>query len=207
MKKIEIEKYLFGIYCAGIIIQNILATKNIDITIFTVTTGILVSPLVFIIQDIQTEIFGYKKAKKMIVLGYLMNFIAIMLYSLSILIPSSSIYTNQEAFTTILGTTPRIAIASFIAYMIGALINSKVMEKLKTKHEKNLFFRAISSTVVGQFIDNMLFSVIAFIGILPTQAIISMIVGGTLFEIIYEIIFYPITKKLIQKIKVSNNEL
>lgn len=203
MKKVEIEKYLFGIYCAGIIIQNILATKNIDITIFTVTTGILVSPLVFIIQDIQTEIFGYKKAKKMIILGYLMNFIAIMLYTLSISIPSSSTYTNQESFTTILGTTPRIAIASFIAYMIGALINSKVMEKLKNKHEKNLFFRAISSTVVGQFIDNMLFAVIAFIGILPTQAIISMIVGGTLFEIIYEIIFYPITKKLIQKIKVS----
>nr|DAO95479.1 MAG TPA: Putative vitamin uptake transporter [Caudoviricetes sp.] len=203
MKKVEIEKYLFGIYCAGIIIQNILATKNIDITIFTVTTGILVSPLVFIIQDIQTEIFGYKKAKKMIILGYLMNFIAIMLYTFSISIPSSSTYTNQEAFTTILGTTPRIAIASFIAYMIGALINSKVMEKLKNKHEKNLFFRAISSTVVGQFIDNMLFAVIAFIGILPTQAIISMIVGGTLFEIIYEIIFYPITKKLIQKIKVS----
>ena len=203
MKKVEIEKYLFGIYCAGIIIQNILATKNIDITIFTVTTGILVSPLVFIIQDIQTEIFGYKKAKKMIILGYLMNFIAIMLYTFSISIPSSSTYTNQEAFTTILGTTPRIAIASFIAYMIGALINSKVIEKLKNKHEKNLFFRAISSTVVGQFIDNMLFAVIAFIGILPTQAIISMIVGGTLFEIIYEIIFYPITKKLIQKIKVS----
>lgn len=203
MKKFEIEKYLFGIYCAGIIIQNILATKNIDITIFTVTTGILVSPLVFIIQDIQTEIFGYKKAKKMIILGYVMNFFAIMLYSLSILLPSSSTYTNQEAFTTILGTTPRIAIASFIAYIIGALINSKVMEKLKTKHEKNLFFRAISSTVLGQFIDNMLFAVIAFIGILPTQAIISMIVGGTLFEVIYEIIFYPITKKLIQKIKLS----
>lgn len=203
MKKIEIEKYLFGIYCAGIIIQNILATKNIDITIFTVTTGILVSPLVFIIQDIQTEVYGYKKAKKMIILGYLMNFIAIMLYSFSILIPSSSTYTNQAAFTTILGTTPRIAVASFIAYMIGALINSKVMENMKIRHEKNLFFRAISSTVVGQFIDNMLFAVIAFIGILPTQAIISMIVGGTLFEIIYEVIFYPITKKLIQKIKVA----
>ena len=65
MKKLEIENYLFGIYCAGIIIQNILATKNIDILMFTVTTGLLVSPLVFIIQDVQTEIFGYKKAKKM----------------------------------------------------------------------------------------------------------------------------------------------
>ena len=77
------------------------------------------------------------------------------------------------------------------------------MEVLKKKYNNNLFFRAISSTIVGQFIDNMLFSVIAFIGILPMQTIISMIVGGTIFEIIYEIIFYPITKALIKKIKAN----
>ena len=200
MKKINVEKYLFGIYCASIIIQNILATKNIDISIFTVTTGILVSPLVFIIQDIQTEIYGYKNAKKMIILGYAMNFIAVLLYSLSIFIPSSNTYQNQVAFKTILGTTPRIAIASFIAYILGSLINSKIMDKLKIKYEKYLFFRAILSTVAGQFIDNMLFAVIAFIGILPINAIISMIIGGTIFEIIYEIIFYPVTKHLIKKL-------
>lgn len=201
MKKIGIEKYLFGIYCAGIIIQNILATKNIDILMFTVTTGILVSPLVFIIQDIQTEVFGYKNAKKMIILGYMMNFIATILYTVAIIIPSASTYINQEAFNAILGTTPRIAIASFIAYIIGSLINSKIMEQLKSNYEKKLFFRAILSTVFGQFVDNMLFAVIAFLGILPIQAIVSMIIGGTIFEVIYEIIFYPITKKLIKTIK------
>ena len=139
----------------------------------------------------------------MIILGYAMNFIAIILYMLSICIPSSETYTNQTAFATILGTTPRIAIASFIAYITGSLMNSKIMEGLKKKYNNNLFFRAISSTIVGQFIDNMLFSVIAFIGILPMQTIISMIVGGTIFEIIYEIIFYPITKALIKKIKAN----
>lgn len=201
MKRNDLEKYLFGIYCAGIIIQNILATKNIDISIFTVTTGILVSPLIFIIQDVQSEIFGYKKAKKMIILGYVMNFLAIILYTLSIRLPSSMTYQNQEAFTTILSTTPRITIASFIAYITGSLINSKIMTGLKRKYERNLFFRAISSTIAGQFIDNMLFSIIAFYGILPNTAIISMIIGGTIFEVLYEIIFYPITKKIIYKIQ------
>lgn len=201
MKRIELEKYLFGIYCAGIIIQNILATKNIDISIFTVTTGILVSPLIFIIQDVQSEIFGYKKAKKMIILGYAMNFLAIILYTLSIWLPSSITYQNQGAFTTILSTTPRITIASFIAYITGSLINSKIMTGLKRKYERNLFFRAISSTIAGQFIDNMLFAIIAFYGILPNTAIISMIIGGTIFEVLYEIIFYPITKKIIYKIQ------
>lgn len=201
MKRNDLEKYLFGIYCAGIIIQNILATKNIDISIFTVTMGILVSPLIFIIQDVQSEIFGYKKAKKMIILGYVMNFLAIILYTLSIRLPSSMTYQNQEAFTTILSTTPRITIASFIAYITGSLINSKIMTGLKRKYERNLFFRAISSTIAGQFIDNMLFSIIAFYGILPNTAIISMIIGGTIFEVLYEIIFYPITKKIIYKIQ------
>lgn len=201
MKRNDLEKYLFGIYCAGIIIQNILATKNIDISIFTVTTGILVSPLIFIIQDVQSEIFGYKKTKKMIILGYVMNFLAIILYTLSIRLSSSITYQNQEAFETILSTTPRITIASFIAYITGSLINSKIMTGLKRKYERNLFFRAISSTIAGQFIDNMLFATIAFYGILPNTAIISMIIGGTIFEVLYEIIFYPITKKLICKIQ------
>lgn len=201
MKRIELEKYLFGIYCSGIIIQNILATKNINISVFTVTTGILVSPLIFIIQDIQSEIFGYKKARKMILLGYLMNFLAIILYTFSIWLPCSATYQNQDAFTTILSTTPRIAIASFIAYITGSLINSKIMTSLKVKYEKNLFFRAISSTTIGQFVDNMLFAIIAFYGILPDTAIMSMIIGGTILEVLYEIIFYPIMKKIIDKIQ------
>lgn len=200
MKKIGIEKYLFGIYCAGIIIQNILATKTIDIMAFTVTAGILVSPLVFIIQDIQSEIFGYKRAKNMILLGYMLSFIATILYVISIKIPGASEYTAQSSFEIVLGTTPRIAIASFIAYVIGSLTNSKVMIELKNKYDKHLFFRAISSTAIGQFFDNALFAVLAFVGILPIGTIITMIIGGTFFEIMYEILFFPITKKLIKAI-------
>lgn len=204
MKK-EIKKYnllmiMFGIYASSIIIQNILATKQIDILVFTVTTGILVSPIVFIIQDIVSEIFGYKEAKKMILLGFLMNFIGVLLFTLAIHLPASQFWFNQEAFSSILGTTLRISIASFTAYMIGSLTNSKVMVVLKKKWPKSLFVRAISSTIVGQFLDNALFATIAFLGVLPISALLSMVVGGTIFEVIYEIIFYPITRTSIKKI-------
>lgn len=200
-KKNEVLKIMFGIYVGAIIIQNILATKQIDITIFTVTTGILVSPIVFIIQDIVAELYGYKDAKRMVLLGFLMNFIGVLLFTLAIKLPSSAFWNNQEAFSSILGTTFRISIASFTAYIIGSLTNSKVMVQLKEKFPNSLFVRAISSTIIGQLLDNAVFSLIGFLGILPISAILSMIIGATIFEVLYEIIFYPITKFSINKIK------
>ena len=201
MKKEKIVSTLFGIYCSSLLIQNILATKSIDIWIFTMTTGILISPLVFIIQDVVSELYGFKKAKKMIILSFIMNFIGVLLFQLAIIIPSSPVYANQEAFSTILGTTFRITCASFLAYLTGALINSKIMTRLKKRHSKNLFFRAITSTIAGQFLDNAIFSIGAFVFVLPVQNIVMMIIGATLFEVLYEIIFYPITKKCINKLK------
>lgn len=200
-KKNEVLTIMFGIYAAAIIIQNILATKQIDIFMFTVTTGILVSPIVFIIQDIIAELYGYKDAKKMVLLGFIMNFVGVLLFTLAIKIPGSAFWNNQEAFSSILGTTFRISIASFTAYIIGSLTNSKVMVKLKEKFPNSLFVRAITSTIVGQFLDNAVFAFIGFLGILPMSAILSMVAGGTIFEVLYEIIFYPITKFSIKKIK------
>lgn len=200
-KRNKVLQIMFGIYTAAILIQNILATKQVDIFIFTVTTGILVSPIVFIIQDIVSEVYGYKDAKKMVLLGFLMNFVAVLLFTLAIYLPSSQFWSNQDAFSSILGTTFRISIASFTAYIIGSLTNSKIMVSLRDKFPKSLFVRAISSTILGQFLDNALFSTIAFLGVLPINAIISMIFGATVFEVLYEIIFYPITRISINKIK------
>ena len=195
--KNKLVPILFGVYCASLMIQNMLATKTIDISVFCVTTGILVSPLVFIVQDISSELFGYEQTKRMILLSFLMNFVAVILYQVAIMLPASATYANQEAFSTIMGSTFRITCASFAAYVTGSLVNSKIMVALKSKSERNLFIRAITSTVAGQAIDNAIFAFGAFLFVLPIPAIISMVIGGTLFEVIYEVIFYPITKKAI----------
>lgn len=189
---------LFGVYCASLMVQNVLATKTIDIAVFTVTTGILVSPFVFIVQDVTSELYGYQKAKKMIMVSFAMNFIAALLYQLAIMLPPSEAFANQQAFASVLGSTLRITCASFVAYMVGSLLNTKIMTALKEKHGKSLFVRAISSTIVGQFADNAIFAFGAFAFVLPVPVIISMVIGGTLFEVLYEIIFYPVTKKVIK---------
>lgn len=195
--KNKIIPILFGIYCASLMIQNVLATKTVDLAMFSVTTGILISPLVFIIQDISSELFGYKQTKRMILLSFAMNFIAAILFQVAILLPPSAAFFNQEAFATVLGSTLRITCASFVAYITGSLINTKIMVALKQKHPKNFFIRAITSTFAGQLCDNAIFAFGAFLFVLPVDVILSIVVGGTLFEVIYEIIFYPITKKLV----------
>ena len=200
-KKFNVIKYSFAIYAGSIIIQNILATKQIDVGIFTVTTGILISPVVFMIQDVISEIFGYKQAKKMIIAGFGMNFLAVLLFTLAIKLPSSQFWENQASFEAILGTTLRISVASFTAYLVGSLTNSKVLVKIKEYYPDKLFVRLISSTVVGQLIDNLLFAFIAFYGILPVPALWSMVIGGAIFEVVYEIVCYPVTKKNIKTIK------
>lgn len=189
------EAIIFGVYTAALLIQNILALKSVDIFVFTMTTGVLVSPIVFIAQDVESEIYGYKHARTMILLAYLMNMIFTALVGIAIAIKPSFAYGNQEAFATIFSTTWRITLASFVAYTTGSLINAKVMTLHKEKH--GLFYRAITSTIVGQFLDNAIFSFGAFLGVLPLGAIVTMVVGATIWETLYEVVVYPVTKRVI----------
>jgi uncharacterized integral membrane protein (TIGR00697 family) len=174
----------------------------VDILLFTINLGLFISPIVFIINDIQNEVFGYRNAKGMIKTGLVVNVAAAIIYFAAISAPPSVNFANQEAFRSVLGSTARITAASITAYYIGSLINAKVMVSLKRKFEKYLFFRAITSTIAGQIIDNVVFMTFAFAGILPLIAIISMIIGGTIIETMYEIAFYPVTRAFINKLKV-----
>ncbi|MGX7092358.1 queuosine precursor transporter [Hutsoniella sourekii] len=197
-KSVRLLTFLYAAYAASILAMNLLATKQFDFWQFTVTTGILVSPIAFIIQDLMTELFGYKEARSMILTGFFIMLIATLIYQLAIIIPPSAFWSNQEAFASILGTTLRISLASFTAYIIGSLMNARIMDQLKNKYQHLLFVRVISSTLVGQLLDNLVFAVLAFYGILPVAAIASMVIGGTLFETVYEVILYPVTRLLIQ---------
>jgi len=181
--------------------MNILASKQMDIFIFTINLGLFISPIVFIILDVQSEVYGYKSAKNLIFTGFIVNVAVAVIYFIAIKIPPSVNYVNQEAFRAVCGSTVRITIASVTAYYIGSLINSKVMVGLKKRFDKYLFFRAISSTVAGQLVDNAVFMTLAFAFVLPPIAIITMIIGGTIIETGYEVICYPITRAVIKRLK------
>jgi uncharacterized integral membrane protein (TIGR00697 family) len=196
-----IQNYLYASYCVGLVTMNILASKQVDILLFTINLGLFISPIVFIINDIQSEVFGYRSAKAMITAGMVANVAVAGVYFLAITVPPSANFVNQEAFRAVLGSTARITVASVTAYYIGSLINAKVMVSMKRRMEKYLFFRAITSTVAGQVIDNVVFMALAFAGVLPAVAIITMVIGGTIMETVYEVVFYPVTKVFIKRLK------
>jgi uncharacterized integral membrane protein (TIGR00697 family) len=202
----DIQKYLYAAYCVGLVLMNILASKQVDILLFTVNLGLFISPIVFIINDVQSEVFGYQSAKSMIIAGLVVNVVVAVIYFAAINVPPSVNFLNQEAFRAVLGSTARITVASVTAYYIGSLINAKVMVSMKRKLEKHLFVRAIASTIAGQVIDNVVFMTLAFAGVLPAAAIITMVIGGTIIETVYEVVFYPITRYSIKRVKLNARE-
>jgi hypothetical protein len=199
LTKARMYSYLTGMFCALMIISTILGTKTMKFEFIMLPCSILVFPLLFIINDILSEIYGFKMTKNIIFLGFGLNIIAVVLYSIAIILPSNS--PNADAFSTILGTTPRLFIAGLVAYLLSNLINSQIMVKLKEKYYNLLFIRCITSTAVGETIDSFIFITIGFYGVYSNELIITMICSQVVFKVLYEFIIYPVTRKVIHYIR------
>ena len=197
--KTRVYAYLMGIFCASIIVSNILATKTLEFEFIALPCSILTFPVLFIVNDILSEIYGYKMTRDVIYLGFIINIIAIALYHLAMAFPSSS--PNAPSFAMLLSTTPRLFIAGIISYMLGNILNSKVLVKLKERYNDQLFVRCILSTVVGETVDSIIFISISFVGVLPNDLILTMICCQIVFKVLYELLAYPVTRKVIMHIR------
>lgn len=201
LTKSELYAILAGVFTASLIISNIIAGKTFEFFSFTLPCGVIIFPIIYIVNDVLAEGYGYQKARRVILLGFLMNLIAVICYNITIWLPAPSFFEGNEAFSIVLGSTLRLLIASFAAYIVGSLLNAKVMVYLKSKSEEKLFFRCIFSTLIGEGCDALIFITIGFWGLMPLSALIMMIVVQALFKTVYEIIVYPLTKIVILKVK------
>ncbi|WP_296863217.1 queuosine precursor transporter [uncultured Methanobrevibacter sp.] len=197
--KTRVYAYLMGIFCASIIVSNILATKTLEFEFIALPCSILTFPVLFIVNDILSEIYGYKMTRDVIYLGFIINIIAIALYHLAMAFPSSS--PNAPAFAMLLSTTPRLFIAGLISYMLGNILNSKVLVKLKERYNDQLFVRCMLSTAIGETVDSIIFISISFVGVLPNDLILTMICCQIVFKVLYELLAYPVTRKVIMYIR------
>ena len=204
MKKTKTELYqiLTGVFVACLLISNILAAKTFTIGDIILPTAVIIFPLVYIVNDVMAEIFGYRKARNVIILGFIMNLVAVTAYSIAIELPAPIFATEgAAAFEMVLGSTGRLLIASFSAYLIGSLINASVMVWLKKKNESQLMLRCILSTLIGEGIDAIIFITIAFAGTMPLNDLLIMIIAQAMFKTVFEIVFYPLTRIVIGKIR------
>lgn len=201
LTKTDLYAILVGIFCAGLIISNIIASKTFEFFWITLPCGVIIFPLIYIVNDVLAECYGFKKARRAIYLGFFMNLIAVICYNVTMFLPAPAYFTGDGAFHTVLGSTLRLLVASFAAYLIGSLINAKLMVYLKGKYENKLFFRCISSTFAGEGMDALIFITIGFLGTMPVSALLTMIVAQALFKTAYEVVVYPVTRKVIQNVK------
>lgn len=194
--------FIAVIFISCILISNILASKIISIFGVSMTGGVLVFPITYILGDVITEVYGFKNSKKIIIYGFICNLLMVILFAIAMKLPYPEYWQNQEAFVAILSNTPRLLLASFIGYLLGGLSNAFIMEYIKNNSKiKYLWFRTILSTIIGEGLDTFVFLVIGFYGTIKTGNLMSMILFQSFAKILYEIIFTPLTYKMISFIK------
>jgi uncharacterized integral membrane protein (TIGR00697 family) len=193
----------FGIlFTSCLLISNIVSVKLFQLGPWTITAGIVVFPVSYIVNDIISEIWGFKKARFIIWCGFLMNLLAILVYSAAVALPSAGFWQGQEGFASVLQNTPRLAMSSLLAYLTGSFVNSMIMSKMKLRsHGKHFSSRAIVSTIFGESCDSIIFISLAFVGSVPLKVLPQMIVLQIILKTLYEIVILPVTIRIIKMIR------
>jgi len=203
-------KYLSAIsvfFVSVLLISNVASTKILDFGYFTFDGGTLLFPLSYIFGDILTEVYGYKKSRSVIWLGFFMALLMSVIFIIVGKLPPAVGWDNQAAYDAILGLTPRIVLASLVAYLFGEFSNSFILAKMKiwTKG-KMLWARTIGSTLVGELVDSSLFILIAFLGVFPNSLLFTLIISNYIFKTAVEVLFTPATYKVVKFLKREEGE-
>ena len=190
------------VFCVCLVAANLLETKVIQLGPIAVTAGLIVFPVSYIINDCIAEVWGFRKARLIIWMGFLMNFFVVALGQIAIAIPAAPFWEGEEAFDFVFGMAPRIAAASLTAFLVGSFINAYVMSRMKVASQGRHFSaRAILSTVAGESADSLIFFPLAFGGLMPVNELIKMMVVQVVLKTAYEIVILPVTIRVVNYIK------
>lgn len=192
-------------FCTALVVSNIIAGKLWAAPFgLTLTAGSVLFPIVYIIGDVMPEVYGLQSTRRVIWLGFGANLFAVLFFTICLALPAPSFWQNQTAFETVLGFTPRLLIASLLAYLVGTNANAWVMVRMRELTNSHwLWTRTIGSTIIGEGLDSTVFMLIAFLGVVPTAALPSLIVSQWLFKTTYEVLATPITYVVIGWLKRS----
>jgi queuosine precursor transporter len=193
---------IVAVFVTCLITANITAVKLIGIFGLVFDAGTLIFPVSYIFGDVLTEVYGYRVARRVIWLGFLCNLLAVAVIVAGGLLPAAPDFEAQAAYERILGYAPRLLLASFLAYLVGEFANAFVLAKLKVAtNGRWLWSRTISSTLVGQSLDSLVFVVIAFSGVIPASAMVAVILTQVLLKSAYEALATPLTYLIVNRLK------
>lgn len=190
------------LFVAFLLLSNIGATKLIGIGNLVFDGGAILFPLTYVLGDILAEVYGFKAARRAIILGFVASAMASFVFWLIIQAPPDASYENQAAFEAVLGVVPRFVLASLCGYIVGQLLNAWVLTRIKDRWgEKHLWARLMGSTVVGELADTIIFCVIAWIGVVSGATILNLLVVGFIYKVAVEALLLPVTYAAVGWIK------
>lgn len=200
---------LVVVFTVCMLISNVIANKQFAIGSWNTPAGVLVFPVTYILSDIFSEIYGYKWSRRTAWIGFSMNLFMVIIFKLTLIIPGPAWFEGQQAFETVLGSTPRLLAAGLLAYMVGDLANDMLFRRMKGNdtNGKGFSVRAIASSFLGELVDSCIFMPCAFLGLMPANQFPKMILLQVVIKVSYEIIILPITNILVKKVRVYENSL
>ena len=185
-----------------LIAANLLETKVIQLGSLTVTAGLLVFPISYIINDCIAEVWGFRKARLIIWSGFVMNFFVVTLGLIAVSLPAAPFWEGEEHFNFVFGMAPRIVAASLMAFLVGSFLNAYVMSRMKiASRGRNFSARAIWSTVVGETADSLIFFPVAFGGVIAWRELAVMMGLQILLKSVYEVVILPVTIRVVKAVK------
>jgi uncharacterized integral membrane protein (TIGR00697 family) len=194
-----------------LIVSNIIAVKIGAFGPWALPVAVIVFPVAYIFGDILTEVYGYARARQVIWIGFACNALAVGAIAIGGWIPAAPFWTAgpfdtpqmaQQAYQAVLGFTPRLLAASFLAYLVGEFLNAFVLAKLKLMTRGRwLWLRTIGSTLVGQLLDSAIFLTVAFTGVVPATALVPLVITQWLFKSGYEALATPLTYLVVGALK------
>ena len=207
-QQVSVLFMLFSIlFCVCLIAANTLETKQISVLGISLTGGLIVFPISYIINDCVCEVWGFQKARLLIWTGFAMNFFFVAMGALCDWIPGAPYWTNEAGFHAIFGLAPRVAAASFVAFIVGSFANAYVMSKMKLRDGGRHFsWRAILSTIAGESLDSLIFFPLALGGVVPTPELPKLMLWQVVLKTLYEVIALPITIRVVKTLKAHEGE-
>nr|DAI22191.1 MAG TPA: Putative vitamin uptake transporter [Caudoviricetes sp.] len=193
----ELQLILTLVFVVALVVSNIITSKQVLLPFnITMTGAVFVFPITYILSDLVSEVYGYRWSRVTCYLGFAANLFAALVFSAVIQSPAPSYWQNQAAFQTVLGSTPRVLMASLLAFVLGDLVNDKIFAKMKRKYPdsiKGFGARAIFSSIMGELVDSLVFLPLAFWGLMPLQTLVIMTITQVVIKTGYELLILPFT--------------
>ena len=207
MKSYKYLGLITTLYVAFQLISDVTAGKIIQLGIFTVSATVLYFPFTYIFSDILTEVYGYARARSVVWQALLASVIAGLLYQLVVWLPPAIGFDANDSYSRVLGSVPRILLGGWIAVWAGGILNDYVLAKMKVWTKgKHLWLRTITSTIVGEGVNTILFYTIALYAVLPGNLLVTSILSGWFLKTLIEILFTPLTYYVVARLKKIEDE-